>query len=106
MTLAIERLRASADDGVKISRIRTHSLAPDIARARVERIAAKLAERFGARCHWDGDCLRVEHASVKGMLTLAADNVRLDAELGFPVSLMRAQVEAEIDRLMARELGE
>lgn len=90
---------------MKISRVREHALSATDARARVERIAAKLAERFGARCRWDGECLRVEHAAVKGSLTLATNEVRLVADLSFPVSLMRVQIEAEIDRLMERELS-
>jgi putative polyhydroxyalkanoate system protein len=90
---------------VKISRQRLHQLEPAVARERVERIAAKLAERFAARCRWDGDRLWVEHPAVQGSLTLLSDSVTLQAELGFPVSLMRAQVEAEIDRLMERELA-
>ena len=90
---------------MKISRSRSHTLSADDARCRVERIAAKLAERFGARCRWNGDCLHVEHAAVHGALTLNEGSVRLDAELGFPVSLMRAQIEAEIDRLLDKELG-
>lgn len=90
---------------VTVQRSQTHSLPPEEARLRVERIAAKLAERFGARCAWDGAQLRVEHPSVHGTLTLTGDRVDLQAELGFPVSLMRAQVESEIDRLMQRELS-
>jgi putative polyhydroxyalkanoate system protein len=90
---------------VQISRHRSHQLPADEARRRVERIAARLAERFAARCRWDGDRLHVEHAAVQGTLTLSATEVRLQADLRFPVSLMRAQVEAEIDRLIERELG-
>jgi hypothetical protein len=72
---------------------------------RVEKIAAKLADKFGATCRWHGDRLHVEHAAVRGALTMTTNSVSLEAELSFPVSLMRAQVEAEIDRLMDRELG-
>ncbi len=89
---------------MRIERQRTHQLAPSVARERVERIAAKLAERFSARCRWEGDRLCVEHPAVQGSLTLQPDSVTLQADIGFPVSLMRAQVEAEIDRLMQREL--
>lgn len=90
---------------MKIHRSRAHTLSATEARVRVERIAAKLADRFGARCAWDGEQLRVDHAAVHGVLTLAPGEVHLEASLGFPVSLMRAQVEAEIDRLMDRELS-
>jgi putative polyhydroxyalkanoate system protein len=71
----------------------------------VERIAAKLAERFGARCHWVNDELHVEHAAVHGVLKVTSAQVSLEAELRFPASLMRGQIEAEIDRLLDRELA-
>ena len=90
---------------MKISRKRSHNISAAEARTRVERIAAKLAERFGARPRWDGDCLYVEHTGVRGALTLTDGCVQLEAELGFPVSLMRGPIEAEIDRLLEKELG-
>ena len=88
-----------------ITRVREHTLDPTIARTRVEQIASKLADRFGARCRWEGDRLLVDHSAVQGALSLTDRTVTLNAELRFPVSLMRAQIETEIDRLMERELG-
>ena len=90
---------------VSITRVRQHTLDPVVARARVEQIASKLADRFGARCRWDGDRLCVDHTSVQGALSLTAHQVTLEAELRFPVSLLRTQIETEIDRLMERELS-
>lgn len=89
----------------RVVRDRPHALPLDEARRRVERIAAVLAERFGATCRWEDDELRVSHPSVNGTLRVSAERVWLTAELRFPVSLARSQVEAEIDRLFARELG-
>ena len=85
---------------VSITRVRQHTLDPVVARARVEQIATKLADRFGAR-----DRLCVDHTSVQGALSLTAHHVTLEAELRFPVSLLRTQIETEIDRLMERELS-
>jgi putative polyhydroxyalkanoate system protein len=84
---------------------RTHGLEPAEARRRVDRIAVKMAERFGATCRWDGDSLKIEHASVHGRVTLDGHAVTVEAELGFPLSLMRGKATAEVERILEQELS-
>lgn len=84
---------------------REHSLAAADARARLERAAVRITERFGARCHWQGDVLSIEHASVSGAVTLGACDIVVNAELKFPLALFRARAEAEIARILDRELA-
>lgn len=89
----------------RLSLTREHTLAAADARARLDRAAARITERFGARCHWQGDVLAIEHARVSGAVTLGATDIRVDAELKFPLAMFRARVEAEIARILDRELG-
>jgi len=84
---------------------RSHGLEAAEARRRVDRMATKMAQRFGAACHWDGDSLKIEHASVRGRVTLEGQTVRIEAELGFPLSLMRGKATAEVERILDEELG-
>jgi putative polyhydroxyalkanoate system protein len=83
---------------------REHSLEPGELKKRVERIATKLADRFGAECVWHGDQLIIRHTSVNGTIRLNEHDLLIEATLGFPLSLMRSRAEAEIDRILEREL--
>jgi putative polyhydroxyalkanoate system protein len=84
---------------------RLHSLPHADVQARVARIAAKLSDRFGVACRWDGDALRLEHASVKGTVTISDREVVVEARLGLALSLFRGRAEQEIMRMLDRELG-
>jgi putative polyhydroxyalkanoate system protein len=91
-----------------VSRIvirRAHQLTPAAARARVDQVAAKLAERFGARCRWDGDQLRIEHDGVNGHIALEPGEIVVEARLGLALRLFRGTLESEITRLLDREVG-
>ncbi len=89
----------------RLSIRRAHALAPAEVRARLERAAAKITERFGATCRWQGDVLKIEHASVTGEVRLLDREIVVAAELGFPLSMFRGRAEQEIGRILDRELG-
>lgn len=84
---------------------RPHALSPEEARARVARAATKIGERFGADCEWQGDVLVIRHAGVNGTVTLTLAEVVVEARLGLALSFARASVEAEIARILERELA-
>ena len=89
----------------RLSIRRLHCLPAADARARVDRAATRITERFGARCHWQGDVLAIEHPSVSGAVTLKVAEILVDAELKFPLTLFRARAEAEIARILDAELA-
>jgi len=85
----------------KITLQHAHALPPDQARHAVQHMADALQSRFGFVCHWpDDDCLAFKRAHVDGSITLSPGQLRFSARLGFPVSLMQAQIEAEIRRVL------
>jgi len=84
----------------KINLQHPHTRTPDQARHAVEHIAAVLTKRFGLVCQWQGDCLAFKRAGVSGAITLTPGQVQVAAQLGFPFSLMQAQVESEIQRVL------
>jgi len=67
-------------------------------------MADTLQSRFGLDCHWQGDCLLFKRSGVDGCITLATGQLQVEARLGFPVSLMHAQIEAEICRVLREKL--
>jgi len=84
---------------------RAHGLAPEEARRRVERLATKIHERFGADCRWDGDQLRIEHGSVNGCVRLTPGEIVVEATLGLGLGLFRRRAEDEIGRILDKELA-
>jgi len=85
----------------KITLQHSHALPPDQARHAVQHLADVLQSRFGLACHWQGEeCLAFKRAGVDGSIVLSPGQLQLTARLGFPVSLMQAQIEAEIRRVL------
>ena len=85
-----------------INIIQAHQLAPQQAREAAQQVAAKLAEQFELTCRWDGDVLRFERSGVNGALTLLPNQAQLQLALGFPLSVMSAQIESKIADKMRR----
>lgn len=84
---------------------RAHDRSPKEARAAVERVAAKIAAKFGIRHEWSGDALDFHGSGVRGRIVLARKEVHLTASLGFPVSMFRGSIESEIHDYLDREFG-
>lgn len=83
---------------------RSHELTHAEARARVDRLAAQLGERYGADCRWEGDELLVEHSNLTGCVTVRRSEVVIDGKLGFALSLFHSRAEQEIARLLDEQL--
>ncbi len=82
-----------------------HRLDATAARAVVQTIADKLAERFEMGNCWEGEALVFSRAGVEGRISLLPGQVRVTAQLGFPYSMMQSMVEEEIQRVLAQRLG-
>lgn len=78
---------------------------PAKARKAVDDIARKLAERFDVEYGWDGDTLSFTRSGVDGRIALAADQLRVTAQLGFLLSALKGPIEAEIRRVLAERFG-
>jgi putative polyhydroxyalkanoate system protein len=88
----------------RLSIRRSHALSEPEARARVARIARELTRRYGAACRWQGAVLLIEHANVRGSVSIEAAAISIEAELGLALSLFRGRAEQEISRILEREL--
>jgi len=77
-----------------------HTLMPEQARHAVQHMADTLQSRFGFACRWQEDRLFFKRTGVDGVATLVPGELQLRAQLDFPVSLMKAQIEAEIRRVL------
>lgn len=84
---------------------RAHAKSIKEAKAAVERVAAKIAERFDVECGWDGNTLVFERSGVHGEISLGKGEVRVIANLGFLLLALKGPIEAEIHKTLDREFG-
>lgn len=75
------------------------------ARAAVEHVAERMAEKFGIRHAWNGDELDFSGSGVKGTIVLGKADVRVNATLGFLLSAFKGSIESEILRYLERDFG-
>ena len=73
---------------------RAHALTPKHARKAAEKMSARLSEAFDMQFVWEGEVLRFQRSGVDGQLTLGHKEVRIDAELGFLLALMKPKIAA------------
>jgi putative polyhydroxyalkanoate system protein len=81
-----------------------HTRSADEARSIVDAIAVQLHERFGVSGTWQGDSVRLSGPGLSGQVEILPQQVRVTAELGFLLSALRSQVEAEIRRVLGERL--
>lgn len=79
----------------------THSLPHAQARAAVQEVADKLADRFGVDYRWQGDSLQFARGGIDGRIDLAPSSLRVTAKLGLLASAFKAPIEAEIRRVLS-----
>ncbi|MEO5595877.1 MAG: polyhydroxyalkanoic acid system family protein [Lysobacteraceae bacterium] len=89
----------------KIDIQREHDKSKTQARAAVNKVAEKIAEKFGISHKWSGDALDFEGSGVSGRIALGKKNVHLTATLGFLLSAFKGSIETEIQKYLDREFG-
>lgn len=80
-----------------------HGKTPAQARKAIEQVAKKLAERFEMAYGWDADTLNFNRAGVDGRIELLPKSLRVTADLGFMLSMLKGPIEAEIRRVLAEK---
>ncbi len=84
---------------------RRHTLSHDQARDAAEHVAQRLRKDHGLRYEWQDDTIHFSAPGVEGTLHITPKTVRLDAELGFFMSLVQSRIEKEIDASFAEYFG-
>jgi putative polyhydroxyalkanoate system protein len=77
---------------------RPHRLPLSEARAVVEKVAARMHEKFDLEGRWQGDTLHFSRPGVNGQIAVSADAIRVRAELGLLLAPLKGMVEQEIRR--------
>lgn len=77
---------------------RSHGLPLPEARAVVEKVAARMREKFDIAGRWEGDTLVFSRPGVNGRIAVGGDAIHVHAELGMLLSPLKGMVEQEIRR--------
>ena len=77
---------------------RPHQLPIPEARAVVDKVAARMQEKFGMVGQWQGDTLNFSRSGVTGSIAVGSDAIEVKAELGMMLSPLKGMVEQEIRR--------
>lgn len=85
--------------------VQPHSKTMKEARASVDRVADKIAERFQVGCAWNGDTLEFQRSGVTGEIRVAKEDVRVIVNLGFLLTALKGPIESEIHRVLEREFA-
>ena len=83
---------------------REHGKTIEDARAAVERVANKIAERFDVEYGWDGNTLHFKRSGVDGRIALQPGAVHVTATLGMLFSAMKGTIESELRRVLQERL--
>ena len=84
---------------------RTHSKNLKDAKAAVTDVAKEISKKFELTYGWEGNHLHFERSGVNGKITLDKDSVRVTAELGFMLSMIKSAVEREIEKRLDQHFG-
>ena len=82
---------------------RSHAVPVKDAKARVERIAERIAERFDVEYGWKGNTLQFMRSGVEGRIAVTAKDVQVHVRLGFLLFALKGAIEREIHRVIDEE---
>ena len=82
---------------------RSHAVPLKEAKAKVERIAERIAERFDVYYGWKGNTLLFNLSGVEGQIAVSAKEVHVMVRLGFLLFALKGSIEREIDRVIEEQ---
>ena len=82
-----------------------HHLSHPKAKEAAQKIAEDLAERFELEWAWHDDAIAFERSGVSGELRVGKNEVRLDCQLGFLLSMLKPTIEEVVHRDFDKYFG-
>jgi putative polyhydroxyalkanoate system protein len=80
----------------KIHITRKHSMGKEGAKREVDQMAGELKSRLQAETRWEGDDLLFERSGADGRIQVTDNEVTVDIELGFALSMMKGMIENQV----------
>jgi putative polyhydroxyalkanoate system protein len=86
--------------------VRTHSLPPDDARARLDALAGELEQKYGLRFSpWAGNQREGKRTGARGKVTVEATRVTVDVEVSSLIPIPESKIRASIEKRLDAALG-
>jgi putative polyhydroxyalkanoate system protein len=82
-----------------------HALSHDEALAAADELSRDLSEKFGIDYGWQDEVIHFERPGVHGSITVREEELRIQAELGFLLMMLKAPIEEEIVRYLTERFG-
>lgn len=73
-----------------------HTMNKTDAQEAADELAADLAEKFSIDYGWDDDVIHFERPGVHGKITVGEKEIRIKAELGLLLTMLKGRIEEEI----------
>ena len=84
---------------------RHHSRPLAEAKLKVDKVAAHIAAKFQMVTEWQGNTLHFSRSGVDGQIAVTPKLVKVTANLGFLLSMIREPVEREINKYLDEEFS-
>lgn len=82
-----------------------HTLSHEDALNAADELSIDLAEKFGIDYGWDDEVIHFERPGVSGQIQVRESELRIQANLGFMLMLLKRPIEDEIVRYLKQHFG-
>ena len=82
-----------------------HTMNHEEAQKAADELAGDLAEKFSIDYGWDEDAIHFERPGVHGTISVGEDEIRIQAELGIFLALLKSRIEEEIVCYLEEHFG-
>ena len=82
-----------------------HTLSHDEALAAADELSRDLSEKFAIDYGWQDEVIHFERPGVHGQILVMEKELRIQAQLGFMLMMLKGPIEAEITRYLEDHFG-
>lgn len=82
-----------------------HTLSHEEALNAADELSIDLAEKFGIDYGWDEEVINFERPGVSGQILVQETELRIQADLGFMLMMLKSPIEQEIMRYLKQHFG-
>lgn len=82
-----------------------HTLSHEDALQAADDLSCALAEKFGIDYGWEDEVIHFERPGVNGQIQVQDSELRIQADLGFMLMMLKGPIEQEIYRYLKEHFG-
>jgi len=82
-----------------------HNLSHEEALNAADELSIALAKKFGIDYGWEDEVINFERPGVSGQIEVKETELRIQADLGFMLMLLKTPIEQEIVRYLEKHFG-